>query len=279
MATARDWHGHMGRNWAGRCDAMERQLAPLGDVGLAALAPAPGERVIDLGCGAGATAREIAARVGPEGRVTGIDISPELAALARERAQGLRQLSVIEADAQTHPFEPGAHDALFSRVGCMFFDDPPRAFANLHRTLAPGGRAVFVVFTNPGDNPWGALPMAALDSVLGPPPPERAASPGPFSWSDPGLFVPLLEGAGFTGLDWRAHELVLRVGDGPSEDPVERAVHLMLRIGPVAARLREAPAGAGEAVATRLRELLAPYAGAGPLLELPARAWCIEAAA
>ncbi|MCH8952581.1 MAG: class I SAM-dependent methyltransferase, partial [Proteobacteria bacterium] len=124
MAEAFEWAGQMGREWARRVEALDRQLAPAGALGLAALAPRPGERILDLGCGAGATTAKIAAAVGPRGAVTGIDISPDLLAVARARP-GNEEAAFLEGDAESWDFEAGAFDALFSRFGGMFFADPP----------------------------------------------------------------------------------------------------------------------------------------------------------
>jgi len=278
MPTAADWAGEMGRNWVARVDAMERQLAPLAELGLAVLAPQPGERIVDIGCGGGATSRMIAERVGPEGTVTAVDISPDLVALARRRGEGLSHLTTIEADAEHHPFAPGAHDALFSRLGCMFFDHPEPALANLRRALTPEGRAVFAVFTGPEDNPWGMVPMQAVEAVLGPPPADAPRTPGPFSWADPETVATLLCAAGFAAPGFSAHDLTFAIGDGDARDPVDRAIHLLLRIGPVAARLRDEPEAAAEAVARDLAPRLAPYV-CGDAVHMPARALIVEAAA
>jgi precorrin-6B methylase 2 len=77
-------------------EPLDRQLSPLGLRAIDALAPRPGEVVLDVGCGAGQTVLQLAERVGPQGRVIGIDIAPRLIAIARERAARLGQVSFIE---------------------------------------------------------------------------------------------------------------------------------------------------------------------------------------
>ena len=276
MPRAADWAGETGCKWAALSEAMERQLAPVAAEGVAALAPSRGERVIEIGCGAGATSRAIAEAVGPDGRISAVDISPDLAARARARLADLAQATVIEADAARHPFARAGHDALFSQVGCMFFDDPPAAFANLAGALAPGGRAVFAVFAEPAANPWATLALRAAEAVLGPAPAGGDGTPGPFAWSDPETVAPILAGAGFRDVAWQARDLCLAVGAGDAPDPVDRAVALMTRIGPAAARLRTAPAGAADAVAVRLARDLAPHVE-GDAVRLPARIRLISA--
>ncbi|MEM6904372.1 MAG: methyltransferase domain-containing protein, partial [Pseudomonadota bacterium] len=95
MAERNEWSGDLGAAWAGINAAMDAQLAPVLGPAIQALAPKPGERVIDLGCGGGASSLEIARAVGPEGRVLGLDISPDLAEIARARGRDLPQLEIV----------------------------------------------------------------------------------------------------------------------------------------------------------------------------------------
>jgi ubiquinone/menaquinone biosynthesis C-methylase UbiE len=123
---------------------MDRSLHEIGRLLLERAAIRPGERVIDVGCGSGATTLAAAPLVGAQGSVLGVDVSEPMLAVARRRAAGLGNVRFVAADAQTHAFEPGAQDLVLSRFGVMFFDDPPRAFASLRRALRPGGRLCFV---------------------------------------------------------------------------------------------------------------------------------------
>ncbi|MCH8187865.1 MAG: methyltransferase domain-containing protein [Proteobacteria bacterium] len=277
MAEAFEWAGQMGREWARRVEALDRQLAPAGALGLAALAPRPGERILDLGCGAGATTARIVEAVGPRGVVTGIDVSPDLLAVARARP-GNEAATFLEGDAQGWDFDEGAYDALFSRFGCMFFADPPAAYANLRRALKPGARAVLTVWRDLGANPWAALPAAVGAEVLGPAEPPAPGAPGPFAWADPMIFRPILEGAGFTGLEWREEPIRLQIGEAGEAGPVERAVAMLMRIGPAARRLKGQPEAARAAVEERLAPVLEPFVSDG-WVRMPGLIWVIRARA
>ncbi len=179
MAEEEFWAGEMGRTWAGRAEALDRQLAPAGEAGLAALATRPGEHVLDLGCGAGASTAEIAGAVGPEGRVVGVDISADLLAIARARRENAG-VEFIEGDAARLPLGEAVFDAMFSRFGCMFFGDPPAAYAHLRTSLKPGARVVLVAWREIAMNPWAAVPVAVGAETLGPAePPAPGALPGP----------------------------------------------------------------------------------------------------
>jgi len=109
---------------------MDRAVADLTNALLDMALPQPGEHVLDIGCGAGATVLELAARVGPGGHVLGADISDQSVARARQRIAeaGLRHVEVIVADVSAHPFAPNAFEFAFSRFGVMFFSDPQAAF-------------------------------------------------------------------------------------------------------------------------------------------------------
>ncbi|MEM6488171.1 MAG: class I SAM-dependent methyltransferase [Pseudomonadota bacterium] len=296
------WAGALGQRWAARVATMERQLAPIGDVGLAALAAQPGQRVLDIGCGGAATTRRIAEAVGPTGRVLGVDVSAELVAHARGVLAGFDQAAVLEADAGAHRFEPAAFDALFSRMGVMFFAEPVSAFANLHRALAPGAPLVATVFGPPGENPWAGVPARAAAEVMGPPEPTPPGAPGPFGWADPDYFAPILRAAGFSDVAWTAHEHRLVLAAAPDQPAapnaaapgaddqvaaaVARAVAFMTEIGTVARRLAlVAPDDRPRitaAVAEALARALAPHVEESDLgfaVVLGARTWLVTARA
>src|SRR3981081_4530340 len=110
--------------WAEVREPLELQLAPLGRSALAALAPRPGESVLDIGCGGGETALALARAVAPDGTVVGIDLSAAVLAFAEVPGQGGAGVRFVRADAQVFPFEPASFDAVFSRFGEMFFADP-----------------------------------------------------------------------------------------------------------------------------------------------------------
>src|SRR4051794_41291919 len=87
-AQIEHWNEVVSQNWIAFQDGLDRQLGPLGARALAALAPAPGEAVLDVGCGCGASTLDLARAVGPGGRVLGVDVSEPMLAVARRRAGG-----------------------------------------------------------------------------------------------------------------------------------------------------------------------------------------------
>jgi trans-aconitate methyltransferase len=172
------WNETAGPSWVAMNDALDAEMRELGLAAMKALAPRTGERLIDIGCGCGATTLELARRVGPTGAVMGVDISVPMLEVARGRAAHLPQVSFQQADAQTHPL--AAADAAFSRFGVMFFEDPVRAFANVRHALSGGGRMAFVCWRAAAQNPCMTAAMAAVGPLLSAPPLPRAWRPRSF---------------------------------------------------------------------------------------------------
>ncbi len=165
---------------------------------------APGHRVVDVGCGTGATTVELARRAAPGGEVVGVDISPTLvtASQATAAAAGLVNVSFRVADAQVDSLGDGDVDAVYSRFGVMFFADPVAAFTNIRRSLRPDGVLAFACWQPVAANEWMSVPGRAAMSVTGTPPPMPApGAPGPLSLADAEYLVSVLTRAGFQNVD------------------------------------------------------------------------------
>lgn len=238
------WNDVHGKTWTEMSDLLDQELQGLGEAAMAALDPKPGERLVDIGCGCGQTTLALASRVGPAGAVTGVDISQPMLSEARRRAEaaGVAQVEFVEADAQTYPFPAGGLDAAFSRFGVMFFADPPAAFGNIRKGLKPGGRLAFVCWRPFAENEWMLAPLTAALRHLPPPVPPQPGAPGPFAFADPERVRGILGQAGFAQI--AIDPLDMPLGGFGLEDSLKMA----LRIGPLAALLREHPDAAPKAV-------------------------------
>jgi SAM-dependent methyltransferase len=215
--TQRDtWNGDSGLRWVADADRRDAVLAPVADALLAAARIQPGESILDLGCGCGATTVTAATQAGPDGTAHGIDLSERMLAVARQRTQdaGLTTVSFAAADAQTHPFANADYDAVISRFGTMFFDDPVAAFTNIRRGVRPGGRLFIATWQPLGLNDWLTVPGAAL-LRYGTLPENSLGGPGMFAQADPDLVRSTLTRAGWTTIDSRAVTITLRLGDDP----------------------------------------------------------------
>jgi SAM-dependent methyltransferase len=252
------WSTTAGQKWVNLQQQIDALLAPAATVVLNRAAPRPGERVLDIGCGAGTTTLSVAEAVGPEGHVTGADISPPLLAHARRRVPEhlATRVSFIEADAQVYPFEPEAVDLVLSRFGVMFFADPVEAFGNLRRALKPGGRLCVLAWAAGDRNPWFSVPRRAAVAVLGEPRPTAPDAPGPLAFANGEAVVGKLRRAGFT--DAAVDEIATQLT--PPGDLAEVAA-LAAQIGPVARITAEFEAGpdAIDRITALVREEVAPY--------------------
>jgi SAM-dependent methyltransferase len=235
----RFWNESAGPVWTTHEEKLDAQLAPLGARTRARAALRAGERVLDVGCGCGATTLALAEAVGPTGRVVAVDVSQPMLDRARERAARAGLGDRIEFrldDAQTAKLEPGAYDVLFSRFGVMFFADPVAAFANLHGALAPTGRLAFVCWQSREKNPWMVAPAIAAARHIPFPPPPAPDAPGPMAFANPDRVRTILARAGFADAALEPVEGPLRFGGAN----VDEALELALSIGPLGAAIREA---------------------------------------
>lgn len=212
------WNGDSGRRWVADADRRDAVLAPVADTLLAAARTQPGESILDIGCGCGATTITAATQAGPGGKVHGIDLSEPMLAVARQRAcdAGVTTVSFTAADAQTDPVAGAAHDAVISRFGTMFFDDVVAAFTNIGHGVRPGGRLCLATWQPLGLNEWLTVPGAAL-LRYGTLPDSQPGGPGMFAQADPDLLRSTLTRAGWVAVDSRAVSVTLRLGDDPAD--------------------------------------------------------------
>ena len=201
------WNGPSGQRWADRHAAQESLLGPIADVLIDRAKPRPGERVLDVGCGSGATTFAFAKAVAPNGFALGLDVSDPMLSQARAFAPKGLPLDFVLADATVHPFEPASFDLLASRFGVMFFADPVASFTNLRRALKPTGRLAFACWREPKENPWMMAPLMAVYKHVPKMPPVGPEEPGPFAFASEERVTRILEGAGFVDVAMEPHNL------------------------------------------------------------------------
>lgn len=271
------WNRVSGVRWVQASPLVDAQVAPIGLAAMERAAVAPGDRVLDVGCGCGQSVLQLAERVAPTGSVTGIDVSSVMLAEAAERVAkaGVSGVHLENADAQTHAFAPGRFDVVFSRFGVMFFSDPPLAFANLRAALVPGGRLAFACWQALDHNPWMLVPTAAVARHVELPARPAPGAPGPFALAEPERLRSILERAGFEAVSLESFECRLRLAGGLG---LEGAVRFAQQIGPAAMALREADAAVREAAEASIRDALRPHETPNGV-ELDAAAWIVTARA
>ena len=270
-----EWNGALGQRWAESQRETDAVVAAFGQAALQHAAAQPGERVIDIGCGCGDTALELARRVGEGGRVLGVDVSRPMLEVARARAvaAGLRQLDFDEADASSAPL-PAGTDLLYSRFGVMFFADPVAAFVHLRTALRPGGRMVFVCWRAPRDNPWAMAPLMAARRTLGITPPSAdPLAPGPFAFADAERTRSILADAGFAGVELQRVDAPIRIGATPRE-----AAEAAVRLGPTARLVREVGTERLPAILQGIERELGSHAASDGQVSLGGSTWLVSAA-
>lgn len=196
-----------------------------------------GDRAVDVGCGYGDTAMEIARRVGPDGSVLGIDCCEAFLEIGRRdiAAGHVTNVQLVAGDAQTYPFN-GEFDFCFSRFGTQFFENPVAGLRNMRKALKPGGIMTMIVWRKIDDNPWLGLPKQIVSQFL-PEPGEdaRTCGPGPFSMANQEMVTRQLEIAGYDEIQFERVDAPLMVGN-----TVEDAINFQLALGPAGEVYREA---------------------------------------
>lgn len=272
-----DWAGEMGARWLASLDRFEGMIAPIGTALLAQADYRPGERVLDLGCGGGATTLAIAESVGPEGAALGLDVAPMLVERAAQRAAKTgSKARFVCADAATATLGEPPFDRLFSRFGSMFFEAPVPAFTNLRGLLNSGARIDLAVWANPRDNLWMMEVMGVVRQHIEIPPAVPRA-PGPFAFEDRAYLEDVLTGAGFGGMEVAAYEGKQPVG-GPGATPTE-AVDFVLSSMAVGRVLDEAGSTVREAARTDLIDLFTQRHAESEGVMMGCKAWLVTARA
>ena len=190
------WNGREGAYWAEHADNFDRAIAGHDTAFQEAAAIQLTDRVLDVGCGSGQNTRD-AARAARSGSALGVDLSAPMLDYARRatEAEGLTNVSFLQADAQIYPFEPHSFDVAICRTSAMFFADPVAALVNIGRALRPGGRLVLLTWQPLAGNEWLAKIATAL--AAGRPPQLPPPGVGPFALSDPDRIRAVLGDANF----------------------------------------------------------------------------------
>jgi SAM-dependent methyltransferase len=196
-----------------------------------------GSRVLDVAAGYGEPSLTAARVAGEDGRVVATDISAEMLAYGRERAEaaGLANIEFVEADASSLDFEPNSFDAALSRWGIIFEPDGEAAAALVRTFLEPGGRMAISSWGPPDRVPMLGIPMRTVMERLDVPPPPPG-TPGPVSRPTPEAIGGLLEGGGFSDVEVEEAEVTIEL-----ESPEEFTTYVREIAPPLTALMADRP--------------------------------------
>lgn len=265
-----EWQGQTGKSWAAEWRRTDRSFGMLTERLLHLIRSIQFSHAVDVGCGAGEISLAIA-RGHTDAQVTGIDISPALIAVARERGANLPNANFLVANAADWRPSENRPDFIVSRHGVMFFGDPVSAFTNIAHGAADGASLLFSCFREPALNPF----MTDVTRLL-PPPASRADpfAPGPFAFCDPDRVEGILRASGWRDVAFEAYDFGMVVGAG--EDAVEDAMVYFASIGPAARAHSELSADDYEKFQQQLRTLAQNNLRDG-IIALRAAAWIVTA--
>lgn len=220
--------------------------------------PAQAMQVLDLASGTGEPAISIAQEVGANGHVSALDLSADLLALARRRAEQrqLGNISFHQGDAHSLPFSDNTFDLATCRFGVMFFTRVEIALRELHRVLRPGARACFAA--------WGAFEQPYWQSTWGivmkhlGAPPLPSGPQNPFRFSDPASLSSALAQAGFKHCEASVRN-VRWMWPGPADEVWEYAQSISTPFRPF---LDQVPASDWSKINAAVYEAISEYAKA-----------------
>lgn len=267
------WNEVKGEFWVTLKPRIDTLLLPFGVEALKALKAIPNERILDVGCGTGDTSLELAKVVGSGGEVRGIDLSRPMLEKARAGASGLPKgvVTFQEGDAEVEVFAPNYFDAVFSRFGVMFFDDPIAALGNIRSAVKSGGRLAYVCWASRKDNPWIRIPTGAARGFLEIPPAPPEDAPGQFAMEREARIIDVLSRAGWSDIKVHKFEMEHNMGDSLND-----AASFICQMGPMSEPFSDASQAVREKCIAAVEGALEPYAASSGI-EMKFSTWIVEA--
>ncbi|WP_033307077.1 class I SAM-dependent methyltransferase [Streptomyces iakyrus] len=263
------WNGPAGNAWVDLQELLDEMFRPFEELLVDAVAAEHAGSVLDVGCGTGGITRAVARRAG---HCVGVDVSGPMIEAARAHAEreGV-PASFIQADAQEYAFEPGAFDAVVSRFGVMFFNDPVRAFGNLRSTVRDGAGLRCVVWRGPEENPFMTTAERAAAPYLPELPARRPDQPGQFGFADPERVHRILTESGWAGIDIQPVDVVCAL-------PEKDLVTYFTRLGPLGMVLPGADDRIRAEIVEAVRPAFDPFVR-GTEVRYTAACWMVSARA
>jgi SAM-dependent methyltransferase len=267
------WNGAGGGRWVERQAALDEMLAPISHLLIDRAEIQPGERIVDIGCGCGATTIAAAEKVGSGGSVLGIDVSAVMLIRANELAPQEAPVRFVQGDAMVHHFSAASCDLMISRLGVTYFADPVRGFLNIRNALRSEGRVAFAAWRELRDNPWALEPLQAAYDHVPKLPGLSPHAPDDFAFASRDWVEHVLNEAGLRRVRLERCDLALDISGGQG---IDGAVRSALAIGPASRAVEVQPAEAIAAATAAVGKALSRYVK-GAAVTVPASAWIVTA--
>jgi SAM-dependent methyltransferase len=267
------WNGSGGQRWVARQAALDGMLAPINELLIERAAIQAGERVVDIGCGCGATTIAAAERVGAAGSVLGIDVSAAMLIRANELAPQEASVSFVQGDAMVHHFNAASCDLIVSRLGMMYFADAVRGLLNIRNALRSEGRVAFAAWCDLRDNPWALEPLQAAYDYVPKLPGLSLHAPDDFAFAQQDWLEHVVNEAGLRRVRLERCDLALDISGGQG---LEGAALSALAMGPASRAIDGQSPEAVAAAATAISKVLSRYARDAAVM-VPASVWIVTA--
>ena len=268
------WSGAGGDVWVDKQREMDIMLNPLGERAIQGLDLSGERKILDIGCGCGATTLEIA-KIVNQGEVIGVDISEPMLERATKTASDmmLTNTSFQVKDVQVDEMPRSYFDIAFSRFGVMFFEDPFEAFKNINHSLKDNGQLSFVCWQHASLNPWQSLSIQVIKEFLDLPAPAPK-SPGPFAFEDKSYINEILTESGFRDIEIKDNQEDIVMFSGKS---IREACEDYLTINPVVTEmLKNSPTELREEILEALIGKFSDFHNNEGLL-FPSATWIVTA--
>jgi len=265
------WNSAAGVHWVNSQETMDHTLSVFGQLAIEPLAITHGSTILDVGCGCGDTTLALA-HEGAE--VTGVDISAPMLARANDRKVSVPDATIkfLQADAANHKFTDQYFDAVYSRFGLMFFDDPVAAFSNIRRAMKVAAKLSFVCWQPAAQNQWMRVPLAAALAHMEAPPTPPAGTPGPFAFGDEKYTASLLSAAGFTDVRLVAENRAMRFVINPGQTLGQQFAEM----GPLGRLVQAAPDPLKQQIFDSITAALQDFIE-GDAVVMDGAVWCVAA--
>ncbi|QCB54345.1 class I SAM-dependent methyltransferase [Sphingopyxis sp. PAMC25046] len=266
------WNGPAGETWVAKQEMLDALFAPVADYLADAVGEASPHRLLDIGCGTGATVLAAAQRLGVGGDVLGVDISARMIARARKRAAAERlPVRFEEGDAEEYDFPTEAFDMAISRFGVMFFSDSVAAFANIRAAMVPKGVLHAVAWRSARENDFMTTAWRAAAPILPAMPAPDPNAPGQFAFASNERVLGFLWDAGWS-------DIVIEPIDFACTLPTPALADYVANMGPLGLFLAQFDPAERGSILARVLPAFDRYID-GDTVHVPIACWSIRARA